>query len=64
MENYRTSKGVAIGSYEKLVKDPFEEWKEAERKKYRKYLNDCQSGNNATGRKLTSGAKPQEINEK
>ena len=61
LENYRTSKGVAIGSYEKLVKDPFEEWKKAERKKYRKYLNDCESGNNATGRKLTAGAKPQEI---
>ena len=27
LENYRTSKGVTIGSYEKLVKDPDEEWK-------------------------------------
>jgi len=61
LENYRTSKGVTIGSYEKLVKDPLEEWKKAERKKYEKYLNDCQSGNNETGRKLTLGAKPQEI---
>ena len=61
LENYRTSKGVTIGSYEKLVKAPLEEWKKAERKKYEKYLNDCQSGNNETGRKLTLGAKPQEI---
>ena len=61
LENYRTSKGVTIGSYEKLVKKPNEEWQKAERKKYEKYLNDCQSGNNETGRKLTLGAKPQEI---
>ena len=61
MENYRTSKGVTIGSYEKMGKDPLEEWKKAERKKYEKYLNDCLSGNNETGRKLTLGAKPQEI---
>ena len=61
LENYRTSKGVIIGSYEKMGKDPLEEWKKAERKKYEKYLNDCLSGNNETGRKLTLGAKPQEI---
>ena len=61
LENYRTSKGVTIGSYEKMVKDPLEEWKKAERKKYEKYLNDCLSGNNETGRKLTLGTKPQEI---
>ena len=61
LENYRTSKGVTIGSYEKMVKDPLEEWKKAERKKYEKYINDCLSGNNETGRKLTLGTKPQEI---
>ena len=61
LENYRTGKGVTIGSYEKMVKDPLEEWKKAERKKYEKYLNDCISGNNETGRKLTLGTKPQEI---
>jgi len=61
LENYRTSKGVTIGSYEKMGKDPLEEWKKAERKKYEKYLNDCLNGNNETGRKLTLGAKPQEI---
>jgi len=61
LENYRTSKGVTIGSYEKQVKNPDEEWQEAERKKYEKYLNNCLSGNNQTGRKLTLGSKPQEI---
>jgi len=61
LENYRTSKGVTIGSYEKMGNDPLEEWKKAERKKYEKYLNDCLSGNNETGRKLTLGTKPQEI---
>jgi len=61
LENYRTGKGVSIGSYETLVKDPSEEWKKAEREKYEKYLNDCLSGNNQTGRKLALGSKPQEI---
>jgi len=61
LENYRTSKDVAIGSYEKLVSNPFEEWKKAERKKYEKYFNDCISGNNQTGRKLVPGTNPQEI---
>jgi small-conductance mechanosensitive channel len=61
LENYRTSKGVSIGSYEKLVKAPNEEWKKAEREKYKKYLNDCISGNNQTGRNLVLGSKPQEI---
>jgi len=61
LENYRTSKDVAIGSYDKLVSDPFEEWKKAVRKKYEQYFNDCTSGNNHTGRKLMPGAKLQEI---
>jgi len=61
LENYRTSKGVTIGSYEKLVKNHDEEWQKAERKKYEKYISDCLSGNNQTGRKLTLGSKPQEI---
>ena len=61
LENYRTSKGVTIGSYEKLVTDPFEEWKKAERKKYEQYFDNCISGNNQTGRKLVPGTKPQEI---
>jgi len=61
LENYRTSKDVALGSYEKLVTDPFEEWKKAERKKYEQYFDNCISGNNQTGRKLVPGTKPQEI---
>jgi len=61
LENYRTSKDVALGSYEKLMSDPFEEWKKAVRKNYVKYFNDCISGNNQTGRKLVPGTKPQEI---
>ncbi len=61
LENYRTSKGVSIGSYEKQVSDPFEEWKKAVRKKYEQYFNDCISGNNQTGRKLVPGTRPQEI---
>ncbi len=61
LENYRTSKGVAIGSYEKQVSDPFEEWKKSVRKKYEQYFDDCISGNNQAGRKLVPGAKPQEI---
>jgi len=61
LENYRTSKDVALGSYEKLVSDPFEEWKKSVRKKYERYFDDCVSGNNQTGRKLVPGTKPQEI---
>ena len=61
LENYRTSKGVSIGSYEKIVSDAFKEWQKSERKKYEKYLNDCVSGNNQTGRKLVFGSRPQEI---
>jgi len=61
LENYRTSKGVSIGSYEKQVDDAFKEWQKAERKKYEKYLNSCISGNNQTGRKLVLGSRPREI---
>ena len=61
LENYRTSKGVSIGSYKKQVDDDFKEWQKAERKKYEKYLNSCISGNNQTGRKLVLGSKPREI---
>jgi len=61
LENYRTSKGVSIGSYEKMVSDPLEEWKKSVRKKYEQYFDDCISGNNQAGRKLVPGTKPQEI---
>ena len=51
LEQFRTSKGSPIGSYEKNVKDPFEEWKKSESKKYQKYFVNCITGNNETGRK-------------
>ena len=61
LEQYRTSKGNPIGSYEKLVSNTFEKWKESERAKYLKYFNNCITGNNQSGRKLKPGAKPDEI---
>ena len=61
LERFRTSKGNAIGGYEKLVDKPFEEWKKSERLKYEKYYQNCITGNNQSGRKLKPGAKPDEI---
>ena len=61
LEQFRTTKGNPIGSYEKLVKDPFEQWKKSERVKYEKYYKNCITGNNQSGRKLKPGAKPDEI---
>lgn len=61
LEQYRTSKGNPIGSYEKLVDKPFEEWKQSERLKYVKYYKNCITGNNQSGRKLKPGTKPEEI---
>lgn len=61
LENFRTIKGNPIGGYEKLVDEPFEEWKKSERTKYGKYFENCVSGNNQSGRKLRLGAKPDEI---
>jgi len=61
LEHFRTTKGNPIGGYEKLVDNPFEEWKKSEREKYEKYYNNCITGNNQSGRKLKPGAKPDEI---
>ncbi|MGI9566953.1 MAG: mechanosensitive ion channel domain-containing protein, partial [Nitrosopumilus sp.] len=61
LEQFRTSKGNPIGGYEKLVDNPFEEWKKSERAKYEKYYQNCITGNNQSGRKLKPGAKPDEI---
>ena len=61
LEEFRTSKGMPVGSYEKLVDEPFNEWKKSERKKYEKYFDNCISGNNQSGRKLKPGVKPEEI---
>ena len=61
LEQFRTTKGNPIGGYEKLIKNPFEEWKKSERAKYEKYYKNCITGNNQSGRKLKPGAKPDEI---
>ena len=34
LEKYRTSRGLPVGSYDKLVDDPFKEWKKSEKVKY------------------------------
>lgn len=61
LEEFRTTKGLPIGSYEQLIKDPFEEWKKSERAKYVKYYNDCITGNNESGKKLKPGQVVEEI---
>ena len=61
LEEFRTTKGLPIGSYEQLVKNPFEEWKKSERNKYQKYYDDCISGNNESGKKLKPGQIVEEI---
>jgi len=55
LEEYRTTKGLPIGSYEQLIKKPFEEWKKSERAKYNDYFEKCVSGNNQSGKKLKLG---------
>ena len=61
LEEFRTTKGLPIGSYEQLVKDPFEEWKKSERRKYLTYYDACISGNNESGKKLKPGQVVEEI---
>ncbi|MDH3341209.1 MAG: mechanosensitive ion channel [Nitrosopumilus sp.] len=61
LEEFRTTKGLPIGSFEQLVKDPFEEWKISERGKYLTYYDDCISGNNESGKKLKPGQDIEEI---
>ena len=61
LEGFRTTKGNAVGGYEELVKDPFEEWKKNEREKYEKYFQSCISGKNESGRTLRTGQKTEEI---
>ena len=61
LEEFRTTKGNPVGSYEKKVDEPFELWKKSERKKYEKYFEKCITGNNQSGRKLKPGVKPEEI---
>jgi len=61
LEKYRTSTGLSVGSYDKLVDDPFGEWKKSERVKYEKYYENCITGKNQTGQKLRPGRVPEEI---
>lgn len=61
LEKYHTSKGIPVGSYDKLVDNPFKEWKKSERAKYEKYYKNCITGKNQTGQKLKPGAVPAEI---
>ena len=61
LEQYRTSRGFTIGNYKQLVKNPFEEWKKSEKRKYLKYVEDCTAGNNAAKQKLRLGVNPQEV---
>ncbi len=61
LENYRTSRGLPIGSYDKLVDDSFGEWKKSEQVKYEKYYENCITGKNQTGQKLKPGTRPDEI---
>jgi potassium efflux system protein len=61
LEKYHTSKGMPVGSYDKLVDDPFEKWRKSERVKYEKYYKNCITGKNQTGQKLKPGAVPAEI---
>ncbi|HXW03338.1 MAG TPA: mechanosensitive ion channel domain-containing protein [Nitrosarchaeum sp.] len=63
LEKFTTSTGARIGSYQKLVKDPFSEWKKSEQKKYEQYYNDCITGENDLGRPLLPGKTPDEIYE-
>jgi small-conductance mechanosensitive channel len=61
LEAYRTSNGLPVGSYDKLVDDPFKLWKQSERAKYEKYYTNCITGKNQTGQKLKPGVMPEEI---
>jgi len=61
LEKYHTTKGISVGSYKKLVDDPFEKWKKSEKVKYEKYYENCITGKNQSGQKLKPGAKPEEI---
>lgn len=61
LEHYRTAKGIPVGTFRSLVKNPFKEWQKSEWQKYEKYYDACVSGNNESGRKLMPGVEPQEI---
>ena len=61
LEEYRTSKGLRVGTYDKQIDNTFEEWKKSEVVKYEQYYTKCITGKNQTGKKLRPGVIPQEI---
>ena len=61
LERYRTSTGHPIGSYEQLDDNPFEKWKQFERKKFLSYYEVCITGKSQAGRVLRPGVIPSEI---
>jgi len=61
LEEYRTSKGLPVGNYDKLADDPFDVWRKSERGKYEKYYKNCITGKNQTGQKLRPGVVPDQI---
>ncbi|MDI1494940.1 MAG: mechanosensitive ion channel protein MscS [Cenarchaeum symbiont of Oopsacas minuta] len=61
LEAYHTSKGIKIGTYEEIVKHPYEAWKKQERAKYAAYYESCVSGNNEVGKKLKLGQNIEEV---
>ncbi len=61
LENFHTANGMPIGSYKKLVNNPFKEWRKSEREKFEKYYQDCITGNNQSGQKLRPGQEVEEI---
>ena len=61
LEEYRTTKGLPIGSYEQLIKEPFEGWKKSEKIKYLDYFEKCTTGNNQSGKKLRAGQEVEEV---
>lgn len=61
LERFHTAQGQPIGTYERLADNAFEQWKESERAKYKKYFQACISGDNESGTKLKTGKAIDEI---
>ena len=61
LQNFRTSKGLPIGTYKKIISKPFEGWRKSERKKYLKYYECCVNGYNDSGQKLKLGNSLEEV---
>lgn len=61
LENYRTEKGVPIGSYTVKADNTFAQWQSSERSKYVSYLKSCLDGSNESGKVLHFGQADEEI---